>query len=88
MSRTIQRISLSFSCDIAFNEPVLNQLTVHLVTAGVSIEQFAGSRVWRTLLQSFNVRFVMMEGCVIGVGIPLLGPLGVRIAWHSAWEVA
>jgi hypothetical protein len=88
MTRTIRRISVSLSCDISFNEPVLNQSTVHLITAGVSIEQFAGRRPRRTLLQSFNVRAVVMEGCVIGVGVPMMGRLRVRIAWRSAWEAA
>ena len=88
MTRTIRRISASLSWDISYNEPVLYQSTVHLVTAGVSIEQFAESRSRRTLLQSFNVRAMVMEGWAIGAGVPIMGRLCVRIAWRSAWEVA
>jgi hypothetical protein len=56
MKRTNRRIGVSRSCDISFNEAVLNQLTVHLATAGVPIEQFAESSAQRTLFQSFNLR--------------------------------
>jgi hypothetical protein len=88
MTRTIQRISLSFSCDISFNEPALNPSTIHRVTADVSIEQLAESCARHTLFQSFNVRAVVMQGCVAGVGVPIMGLLRVRIAWRSEWEAA
>jgi hypothetical protein len=88
MTRTIRRISVSLSCDLSFNEPVLNQSTVHLVNAGVSIEQFAESRARSTSLQSINVRAMVMEGCVIGADVPIMGLLCVRIAWRSEWEAA
>jgi hypothetical protein len=88
MTRTIRRISVSRACDISFNEPVLNRSTVHLGTAGVSIEQSAESRARRTLLQSFNVRAVVIEGCAIGVGVRIMRRLCVRNAWRSAREAA
>jgi hypothetical protein len=84
MTRTIQRISLSLSCDISFNEPALNPSTIHLVTADVSIEQLAEIGARRTLLQRFNVRAVVMEGCVAGVGVPIMRLRRVRIAWQAA----
>jgi hypothetical protein len=88
MTRTIRRISASLSCDISCNELVLYQSTVHLVTAGVSIEQFAESRAQRTLLQRFSIRAVVMEGGEIGIGVRMMGRLCVPIAWRSAWEAA
>jgi hypothetical protein len=84
MTRTIQRISLSLSCDISFNEPALNPSTIHRVAADVSIEQLAEIGARRTLLQRFNVRAVVMEGCVAGVGVPIMRLRRVRIAWQAA----
>jgi hypothetical protein len=88
MTRTNQRIRLSLACDISANEPALNPSTIHLVTVDVSIEQLAEISARRTLLQSFNVRAVVMEGCVPGVGVPIMGLLRVCIAWRSEWEAA
>jgi hypothetical protein len=88
MTRTIQRISLSLACDISFSEPALNRSTINRVTADVSIEQLAEITARRTLLQSFNVRAAVMEGCVAGVDVPIMGLLRVRIAWRSEWEAA
>ena len=88
MTRTIRRISASLSCDISYNEPVLYQSTVHLVTAGVSIEQSAESRAQHTLLQSFSIRAVVMEGSEIGIGVWMMGRLCVPVACRSAWEAA
>jgi len=88
MTRTIRRISASLSWDISYNEPVLYQSTVHLVTAGVSIEQFAESRAQRALRQRFSIRAVVMEGGEIGIGVWMMGRLCVPIACRSAWEAA
>lgn len=82
MTRTIQRISLSSSCDISFNEPALNPSTIHRATADVSIGQLAESNTRHTLLKSFNVCAVAMEGCVADVGVPIRGLLCVRIVWE------
>jgi hypothetical protein len=62
MTKAIQRITLSPSRDIPFNKVVLSQSTVRFVNAGVLIEQLAESIARRTLLQSLNVRAVLMEG--------------------------
>lgn len=54
-----QKIKLSPSRDIPFNNLVLSQSNVRRIKAGVSIEQLAESIAQRTLLQSLSVRAVV-----------------------------
>jgi ParB family transcriptional regulator, chromosome partitioning protein len=56
---SIQKITLSASRDIPFNNLVLSQSNVRRVKAGVSIEDVAEDIARRTLLQSLNVRPVL-----------------------------
>ncbi len=51
MTKAVQKITLSPSRDIPFNELVLSQLHVRHVKASVSIEQLAESIAQRTLMQ-------------------------------------
>jgi hypothetical protein len=62
MTKAIQWITLSPSRNIPFNKLVLSQSTVRCVKAAVLIGQLAESIARRTLLQSPNVRAVLMEG--------------------------
>src|SRR5450631_4262263 len=59
MASAVQKIKLSPSRDIPFNQLVLSQSNVRRVKAGVSIEQLAESIAQRTLLQSLSVRAVV-----------------------------
>ena len=56
MAKTVQKITLSASRDIPFNQLVLSQSNVRHVKAGVSIEELADDIARRTLLQSITVR--------------------------------
>ena len=58
MAKTVQKITLSASRDIPFNQLVLSQSNVRRVKAGVSIEELADDIARRTLLQSITVRAV------------------------------
>lgn len=55
----VQKIVLSASRDIPFNQLVLSQSNVRRIKAGVSIEQLAEDIARRTLLQSITVRPVL-----------------------------
>ncbi len=55
----VQKIALSASRDIPFNQLVLSQANVRHVKAGVSIEELAADIARRTLLQSITVRPVL-----------------------------
>lgn len=59
MTKAVQKIALSPSCDIPFNKLVLSRRNVRPVKAGVSIEQLAESIAQRTPLQSLSVRAVI-----------------------------
>ena len=61
MASAVQKIKLSSSRDIPFNQLVLSQSNVRRVKAGMSIEQLAESIALRTLLQSLSVRAVLDE---------------------------
>lgn len=56
MAKTVRKISLNSSRDIAFNKLVLSQSNVRRLKAGVSIEDLAEDIARRGLLQSLNVR--------------------------------
>lgn len=55
----VQKIVLSASRDIPFNQLVLSQSNVRRIKAGVSIEELAEDIARRTLLQSITVRPVL-----------------------------
>ncbi|OZA92204.1 MAG: DNA-binding protein [Azorhizobium sp. 39-67-5] len=59
MAKTVQKITLSASRDIAFNKLVLSQSNVRRLKSGVSIEDLAEDIGRRGLLQSLNVRPVL-----------------------------
>jgi ParB family transcriptional regulator, chromosome partitioning protein len=59
MAKAVQKITLSPSRDIPFNNLVLSQSNVRRVKAGISIEDLAEDIARRTLLQSLNVRPVL-----------------------------
>ncbi|QYA11896.1 ParB/RepB/Spo0J family partition protein [Rhizobium sp. AB2/73] len=59
MTRAVQKITLSPSCDIPFNKLVLSQSNVRRVKAGVSIEELAEDIARRGLLQGLSVRPVV-----------------------------
>jgi ParB family chromosome partitioning protein len=59
MATAVQKITLSSSRDIPFNELVLSQSNVRRVKAGVSIEELAEDIARRTLLQSLSVRPIL-----------------------------
>jgi ParB family chromosome partitioning protein len=64
----VQKIVLSSSRDIPFNELVLSQANVRRIKAGVSIEELAEDIARRTLLQSLTVRPVLdAEGAPTGM---------------------
>lgn len=68
MAIAIQKITLSSSRDIPFNNLVLSQSNVRRVKAGVSIEELAEDIARRTLLQGLNVRPVLdAEGVETGM---------------------
>ena len=56
MATAVQKITLSSSRDIPFNQLVLSQSNVRRVKAGISIEELAEDIARRTLLQSLSVR--------------------------------
>jgi ParB family chromosome partitioning protein len=62
MASAIQKITLSPSRDIPFNQLTLSQSNVRRVKAGVSIEELAEDIARRGLLQSLNVRPVLDAG--------------------------
>ncbi len=59
MTRSNQKITLSASRDIPFNQLVLSQSNVRRVKAGISIEELAADIARRTLLASLTVRPVV-----------------------------
>jgi ParB family chromosome partitioning protein len=59
MANTVQKIALSSSRDIPFNQLVLSQSNIRRTKAGVSIEELAIDIERRTLLQSLTVRPVL-----------------------------
>ncbi|WP_287995066.1 ParB/RepB/Spo0J family partition protein [Acidiphilium sp.] len=59
MAKTVQKITLSASRDIPFNQLVLSQSNVRRIKAGVSIEELALDIARRSLLQSLTVRPVL-----------------------------
>ena len=59
MAKSVQKITLSQSRDIAFNKLVLSQANVRRIKAGISIEELAQDIARRTLLQSLTVRPVL-----------------------------
>ncbi len=59
MTKTTQKIALSASRDIPFNNLVLSQSNVRRIKAGVAIEELAEDIARRTLLQSLTVRPVL-----------------------------
>ena len=59
MAQSVQKITLSASRDIPFNQLLLSACNVRRVKAGVSIEQLADDIARRTLLQSITVRPVL-----------------------------
>jgi ParB family chromosome partitioning protein len=61
MTKSVQKITLSASRDIAFDKLVLSQSNVRRVKAGVSIEELATDIARRTLLQSITVRPMLDE---------------------------
>jgi ParB family chromosome partitioning protein len=61
MTKTVQKIALSASRDIPFNQLVLSQSNVRHVKAGISIDELAADIARRTLLQSITVRPVLDE---------------------------
>jgi ParB family transcriptional regulator, chromosome partitioning protein len=56
MATAVQKITLSSSRDIPFNQLVISQANVRRIKAGVSIEELAEDIARRTLLQSITVR--------------------------------
>jgi ParB family chromosome partitioning protein len=67
MAKVVQKITLSASRDIPFNELVLSQSNVRRLKAGVSIEDLAEDIARRGLLQSLNVRPVLdADGAEMG----------------------
>ena len=62
MAQVIQKITLSASRDIPFNQLLLSACNVRRIKAGVSIEQLADDIARRTLLQSLTVRPVLDAG--------------------------
>lgn len=68
MTKTVQKITLSASRDIPFNQLVLSQANVRRIKAGVSIEELALDIARRSLLQSLTVRPVLdAEGAETGM---------------------
>ena len=64
----VQKIVLSASRDIPFNQLVLSQSNVRRIKAGVSIEELAEDIARRTLLQSITVRPVLdVDGAETGM---------------------
>ena len=61
MAKAVQKIRLSASRDIPFNQLILSQANVRRIKAGVSIEELAADIARRTLLQSITVRPVLDE---------------------------
>jgi len=61
MAKAVQKIRLSASRDIPFNQLILSQANVRRIKAGVSIEELAADIARRTLLQSLTVRPVLDE---------------------------
>ena len=59
MTKSTQKIALSSSRDIPFNNLVLSQCNVRRIKAGVAIEELAEDIARRTLLQSLTVRPVL-----------------------------
>jgi len=59
MAKAVQKIRLSASRDIPFNQLILSQSNVRRIKAGVSIEELAADIARRTLLQSLTVRPVL-----------------------------
>ncbi|MBV1702876.1 MAG: ParB N-terminal domain-containing protein [Hyphomicrobiales bacterium] len=59
MTKAINKITMSSSRDIPFNQLVLSQANIRRVKAGMSIEELAEDIARRTLLQSLNVRPVL-----------------------------
>jgi ParB family chromosome partitioning protein len=59
MAKSVQKITLSTSRDIPFNNLVLSQANVRHVKAGISVEELAEDIARRTLLQSLSVRPVL-----------------------------
>src|SRR5450432_3256403 len=59
MASAVQKITLSPSRDIPFNQLVLSQSNVRRVKAGVSIDELATDIGRRGLLQGLNVRPVL-----------------------------
>lgn len=64
MATAAQKITLSVSRDIPFNQLVLSQSNVRRVKAGVSIEELAEDIARRGLLQGLSVRSVIDEAGV------------------------
>ena len=62
MTTAIQKITLSSSRDIPFNNLIISQSNVRRIKAGVSIEELAEDIARRTLLQSLTVRPVRDAG--------------------------
>jgi ParB family chromosome partitioning protein len=62
MTNTAQKITLSSSRDIPFNNLIVSQSNVRRIKAGVSIEELAEDIARRTLLQSLTVRPVRDAG--------------------------
>lgn len=59
LDQAVQKIILSASCDIPFNELTFSQSSVRRIKAGVSVEELAESIARRALLQSLNVRPIL-----------------------------
>jgi ParB family transcriptional regulator, chromosome partitioning protein len=59
MTKSVPKLVLSGSRDIAFNRLVLSQSNVRRVKAGISIPELAEDIAQRTLLQSLSVRAVL-----------------------------
>jgi ParB family chromosome partitioning protein len=62
MTAAVQKITLSSSRDIPFNNLIISQSNVRRIKAGVSIEELAEDIARRTLLQSLTVRPVRDAG--------------------------
>ncbi|MFG1401476.1 ParB/RepB/Spo0J family partition protein [Xanthobacter sediminis] len=68
MATAVQKITLSSSRDIPFNQLVLSQSNVRRVKAGLSIEELAEDIARRGLLQGLNVRAVVdVDGVETGI---------------------
>ena len=68
MAKVAQKVTLSPSRDIPFNNLVLSQSNVRRIKAGVSVEELAEDIARRGLLQSLNVRPVVdAEGVETGM---------------------